>query len=144
MAETDIGDVFGNMAVALKEACQCGRQLGVDEEAHGVSACDKHRVVALGGSVFKAGLDVGKLEIGEVFENFGLGHTGGEEVEHVLNPDAHPTDAGTSSTLIGIECDAAVHGEKLDDAGTRVKGFLATARRAWYPKRRAACSGRIG
>ena len=109
MAKTDVGDMFGNMALAFKESSQCGWQLGVDEKAHGVSARDENRMVALGGRVVEASLNVGRLEVGEVFQNFGLGHTSGKEIEHVLDPDAHPTNAGTSSTLIGIECNAIGH-----------------------------------
>ena len=121
MAKTDVSDMFGNMALPFEESSQCGRQLGVDEEVHGGSARDENRMIALSGSVVEAGLNVGRLEVGEVFEDFGLGHTSGKEIEHVLDPDAHPTNAGTSPALIGVECNAIGHGGNLAGLGSGVK-----------------------
>ncbi len=110
MPEADIGDVFGNVAMRLQKPCQGWRQLGVDEKAHGGSAGEEHRVVGLGSGVIEAGLNVGGLEVGEVLEDFSLRDAGGEEVEHVLDTDAHAANAGTTSTLGGIESDAVGHG----------------------------------
>lgn len=124
MPVTDVGDVFGNVAMALEESRQCEWQLGVDEKAHGGSAGNEYRVVSLGCGVIEACLNVGGLEIGKVFENFRLGHIRGEEVEHVLHPDAHPTDAGTASTLVGIEGNAIIHWRRLADACSSVKRVL--------------------
>ena len=46
-------------------------------------------------------------------EGFGLRDTGGEEVEHILDADAHAADAGTASTLGGIEGDAVGHADEF-------------------------------
>ena len=53
-----------------------------------------------------------QVEIGKVGEDFRLGHVGGEEIEHVFHPNAHPADTGPSAALRGIAGDAVqvVHG----------------------------------
>ena len=55
--------------------------------------------------VFETRANVIRFEIGIVFENLRLGHPGGQQVEHVLNANAHPTDARPSAALVGIEGD---------------------------------------
>ena len=95
--------------------------MGVDEETHDGSAGEKHRMVSLGGGVIEAGLDIGGLKIGEVFEDLLLRDTGGEEVEHVLDTNAHAADAGPASALGRIEGDSIVHGQRIVDACGGVK-----------------------
>ena len=55
--------------------------------------------------VFETRANVIRFEIGIVFENLRLGHPGGQQVEHVLDANAHPTDARPSAALVGIEGD---------------------------------------
>jgi hypothetical protein len=69
-------------------------------------------VVGLGSGVIEAGLNVGGLQVGKVLEDFSLRDAGGEEVEHVLDADAHAANAGTASALGGIEGDAIIHGSE--------------------------------
>jgi hypothetical protein len=110
MPKTDIGNVLGGVATPGQKQRERRRQLGVDEKAHGGSASEEHRVVRLGGGVVEAGLDISGLQIGEVFEDFGLRDASGEEIEHVLDANAHAADAGTAATLMGTEGDTVDHG----------------------------------
>lgn len=55
--------------------------------------------------VFEARANVIRFEIGIIFEDLGFWHPGGQQVEHVLDPDAHPTDARPTAALVGIEGD---------------------------------------
>ena len=55
--------------------------------------------------VFEARANVIRFEIRIVFENLRLGHPGGQEVEHVLDANAHPTNARPPAALVGIEGD---------------------------------------
>ena len=61
---------------------------------------------SLRGGVLEAGVNVRRFEVGEVLQNFRLRHAGGEHVEHILDPDAHPADAGASAALGGVDGDA--------------------------------------
>jgi hypothetical protein len=112
------------MTMSLQKPGQGGRQLGVDEKTHGGSAGEEHGVVGLSCGVIETSLNVGALKVGEVLEDFGLRDTGGEEVEHVLDANAHAADAGAASTLGGIEGDTVFHEVRIADAGGGVKsGF---------------------
>lgn len=53
-----------------------------------------------GGRVFNARSDVLTLKGWVVLENFLLGDSSGQQVEHVFYPDAHSADAGASAALI--------------------------------------------
>ncbi len=86
--------------------------MGIDEEAHGGSAGEEHRVIGLVGGVGEASLDVGGLEVGKILKDFGMGDAGGKKVEHVLDADAHSANARAASALGGIEGDAVVHGDE--------------------------------
>ena len=55
--------------------------------------------------VLDAGLDVLRLQIGIVRQDLGFGYPCSEQVEHVLDADAHSSDARASAALPGIERD---------------------------------------
>lgn len=52
------------------------------------------------------GLYVLNLKIGELLENLGGGETGGEQIQHVNDPNSHATNARPSTTLLGIHSDS--------------------------------------
>ena len=47
----------------------------------------------------EAGADVFRGEFGEVFEDFGFGHAGGEVFQDVVNRNPHPPEAGFAAAL---------------------------------------------
>ena len=63
-------------------------------------------MVELGGGVFQTRLDVVRLKVGIIREDFRFGNTRRDEVEHVFDADAHPPGARPSTTLIRVEGDA--------------------------------------
>jgi hypothetical protein len=65
ISQANIDDVFGQMATGGEQPRKCRRQLGIDEEAHGLSR-DQDRMIRFGGGVFQARPDVFRLEIGIV------------------------------------------------------------------------------
>jgi hypothetical protein len=64
------------------------------------------------GGVGEAGEDVFLGEVGEVSQNFGVGHAGGEVGEDVVDGDAHASDARLAAAFTGFEGDdvLVVHG----------------------------------
>lgn len=76
-------------------------------------------MVRLCGSVFEAGLDVLRLQERVVRQNLGLGHAGGEQVQHIFHAQPVTADAGASATLLRVKRDAVqmAHGGKV--AGRR-------------------------
>jgi hypothetical protein len=66
------------------------------------------------GGVGEAGEDVLLGEVGEVGENFGVGHAGGEIGEDVVDGDAHSSDAGFAAAFAGFEGNdvLVVHGSR--------------------------------
>ncbi len=61
--------------------------------------------------------DVLWLEIRQLLEDLGLGQSGGEQIEDVGDPNAHSSNAGTSTALLGIDRDAL---EKVGHEGPLV------------------------
>lgn len=119
--QTNVGDVLGLMAPCGQQPGEGGWKLGVDDEAHG-SPGDQNGVVRLGGGVFQTGPDVFGSEVGIVFENFAFPHSGGEQVEHVLDPDAHAPDARPSTALVRVEGDPVHDGAMIAQGRGQVKG----------------------
>ena len=56
--------------------------------------------------VFEARPDVIGFQVGKIFKDFALRHAGGQQIEHVLDPNTHPPNARPSAALVGIEGDA--------------------------------------
>lgn len=59
----------------------------------------------------QAGSDVFPFQIGEISQDCLLALTGGEQVEHILHPDPHASDAGSSATKFRVESDPAHEGD---------------------------------
>jgi len=55
------------------------------------------------GGVLKAGQQVIRLQVRKFLDDLGRSHSGGEQVEHVANADAHSTDAGSPAALLRIQ-----------------------------------------
>lgn len=43
------------------------------------------------------------LKIGHLFQNLFRTQTGGEKIEHINHPDAHPAYARTTTALFGVD-----------------------------------------
>lgn len=54
----------------------------------------------------QAGGNIFRFEIRQFFKDLLLRETGGQQIQHVDDADAHPTNTGSSATLFGIDCDA--------------------------------------
>ena len=67
--------------------------------------------------VFKAGQDVLSREVGEVLEDLFVRHAGSEVAEHVVDRDAHASDAGFSAPLARLHSDSVSisHGSIKED-----------------------------
>jgi len=74
--------------------------------------------------------NVSQLQIRQLLEDLLRRESGGQEVKHVDDPDAHPADAGAPPALVGIygnavhQLDGLPHGAL---AGARVPGNIAPA-----------------
>jgi hypothetical protein len=55
---------------------------------------------------FERGPDVFRLQVGKISKDFLLRHLGGEQVEDVLDADAHPADTRTPAALVGVDRNA--------------------------------------
>ncbi len=81
-----------------------GRQLGIYEEAH-KSRRSHDGVVHLGGSKFKTGLNILRLEIRKIAKDFLLGNPGCQHLEDVFDTNPHAPNAGASTKLLGVKSD---------------------------------------
>jgi hypothetical protein len=79
-------------------------------------------VIGFGGGILQTGPDVFGFKVGIVCEDFDFPHSGGEQVEHVLDPDAHAPDARPSAALVRVEGDPVHNGMIITYGGWRVKG----------------------
>lgn len=79
-------------------------------------------MIRFGGGIFQTGPDIFGFEVRIVFESFGFPHSGGEEVEHVLYPDAHAPDARPAAALVRVEGDPVHNGVMIVQDGGMVKG----------------------
>lgn len=99
--------VLGVVSSLTQPNGQRRRQLGINEEAHVTGlrfGQHEHGMVSPLRRVFQAGPNVLGLQVGKVREDFTFGHTGSQQVQHILDADAHPPDAGASAALLGVEC----------------------------------------
>ncbi len=101
----------GRKSTLAKPAGENGRQLRVHEESHG-SGGHENGVIKIARGIRDAGANVAGLEIRKVSQDFLLSRATGEHVEHVLDANTHPPDAGAPATLVGIDGDSVelVHG----------------------------------
>ena len=53
--------------------------------------------------VFQARPDVIGFQVGKVTKDFALRHTGGQQIQHVLDADAHPANAGPPPHWLGLK-----------------------------------------
>jgi hypothetical protein len=53
----------------------------------------------------QAGADIFKFKIGKFLKNLLRGEAVGEKVQHVANPNAHATNAGSPSALLWVHGD---------------------------------------
>ena len=83
---------------------------------------DKDRMVNFRGRVLEAGVDVRVLEVREILEDLLPRNLGSKQIEDVLYPDPHSTDAGPPPALFRIEGDSFVHVESVVQCGVGVKG----------------------
>jgi hypothetical protein len=102
--QVDSGDMFGLVAMGGEQPRECGRQLGIDEEARGLPR-DKDGMIRFGGGIFQTRADILRLEIGIVLQNLGFLDPCGKKVQHVLHPDAHASDARPTAALVWVEGD---------------------------------------
>ena len=86
--------MLGLVSALLEHTREGGRQLGINNPAHvgsrsrGGDCARENGVVALDGGVLETRVNVRRLQIGEVLEDFLFRHAGGEHFEHVLHADA--------------------------------------------------------
>jgi len=78
---------------------------GKDSGRRAASWSNGHRDALTISSVAQAGQDVGLGQVGEVFEDFVVGHAGGEVAQDVVNGDAHATDAGFAAAFTRFDGD---------------------------------------
>lgn len=70
------------------------------------SGAHQDRVVKVAGRVGDGGLDVFRLQIVKVGQDFLLSGPVGQHIEHILHADAHPADARPPAALARLDCDA--------------------------------------
>lgn len=49
-------------------------------------------MIELGCRILNAGLNVFRFQIGVIGKNLGFGNSGGQQIQHVFNPNAHTPD----------------------------------------------------
>lgn len=82
--------------------CQVWRKLSVYEKPHG-SRTNDNGMVEITCDVSDARPDILHLQIRNIRQDFFLGCTAGAHVEHILDTDAHATDAQSATALIWID-----------------------------------------
>jgi hypothetical protein len=83
------------------------RQLSINDKSHSPSLATghEHRMIHFPGRVFQASPNVFGLEIRKIAEDFRFTNASGQQVEHILDPDAQAPNARPSATLIRIKSD---------------------------------------
>jgi len=76
---------------------------------------EKHRMIHLGRGIIEACMNVRKLEIRKILEDFCNRDTSSKEIKHIFNPDAHAADARPTTTLMRIEGNAIHYGKMIDE-----------------------------
>src|SRR5438105_1203480 len=93
------------------ESDQRRRKLRIDQEPrHGKqppSRALQNRMIGVCRREFQRGADVLGLEVRIVRQDFTLRHLSRQELENVLDADAHATDAGTPAALQWVDRDPA-------------------------------------
>jgi hypothetical protein len=74
-------------------------------------------MVQLFGGVFNTGLDVLRLQVRIIGQDFRFGHPGGQQVQHVLDTDTHAPNAGTAPALLWVKRDSIRMFHSLDCNG---------------------------
>jgi hypothetical protein len=64
---------------------------------------DGHRDAFTISGVAQASQDVGLGQVGKIFEDFVVGHAGGEVSQDVVDRNAHATDAGFAAAFTGFD-----------------------------------------
>lgn len=64
-------------------------------------------MIRLGGRILQTGPNIFAFEIRVIFQNSRFIHSGGKQIQHILDPDAHPSDAGTAAALVRVESNPA-------------------------------------
>lgn len=54
---------------------------------------------------FQTGGNIFRFEVRQLFKNLLLRKTSGQQIQHVDDSNAHPTDTGTSTTLLRVHRD---------------------------------------
>jgi hypothetical protein len=101
--------MFGLVSMRFQQTGESGRKLGINDEAHRLSA-DENWVISFSGSIFQAGPDVVDFEVWVICKDLRLFHSSGEHSEDIFDPDAHSPNAGSTSTLVRIESDSVHDG----------------------------------
>jgi len=71
------------------------------------------------GRILEAGSNILRLQIRKVSEDFASRHAAGQEIKHVLHPDARAPETRASTALPGIERDSM-----LEFPGGKADGLL--------------------
>lgn len=121
--QADVGNMFGPVSKTREHPRQDRGQLGIDHKTRGLSD-HQNGVIGLECRVFQTRGNIFRLEVGIVFEDLGLGDFRGQQIEDILDPDAHPANAGATATLVRIESDAFGHGKNLHQPRSRVKSGI--------------------
>jgi len=53
----------------------------------------------------QAGADILKFQIRQLLNNLLKGQAVGKKIQHVANPNPHPTNTGPPSALLWVHCD---------------------------------------
>ena len=70
-------------------------------------------MISLISSVLQTSGDISSFKVGIIFENLLLRNSGRKEIKHILYSDTHSPDAGTTTTLIRVKCNAINHGIEI-------------------------------
>lgn len=105
ISQTDLPHGCCRKSLLAKPAGEGRWTLSVHQKLHR-SGAPKNGMIKVLGCVSDAGADVVWLQIGKILQNLLLRNTCGQHVEHILDPNPHPTDTGPPPTLRGVNRDA--------------------------------------
>lgn len=88
-----------------------GGKGGAKVERRPISSCSQDRMADLARCVLQCGSDVFRLEIRHFGKEFFGAESFRQQIQHIRDPDAHPSNAGASAALSGI------HGNPLEQVG---------------------------
>jgi hypothetical protein len=108
-----------------------GRRLTIARRSEcSLSGRHQDRMIRFLGRVGEGGAYVFGLQIRVVGENVRLADPGCQQIEDILDADAHAADARSSAALLGIEGDP-LHGMKLPIRWAAVKRGHRVSQRSW-------------